>query len=363
MDVDALARSTSRFSEAALDPTLWPDLLQDIAGSVGAFGAVLLQSGVPSEDMPWSPSLLRQREAYYGEGWNRRDLRALRSVSAFRRGLVVVADEDLVSRDEIATEPFYNSHIAAHGTEAFAAVGFRLSSAEMCGLVIQRTPSQGAFSAREKELLARLSPQLTATAELARLLGEASVRTSMATLDRLSRPAVALGRRGTVIAHNAAAAALFDRDFGVRAGGLAVRDPRAAAEIREACDRAQLSPASSPPRTVVVRREGRLPLLLKLLPLDGPAGGFVFGAGSLITILDPHAAPSLDPALLGRLFGTTAAQTRLCLRLADGLSLKSAAEADGISAETARSQLKEVFAKTGVRRQADLVALLSRLGR
>ncbi len=361
MDVDALARSTSRFSEAALDPTLWPDLLQDIAGSVGACGAVLLQSGIPSEDMPWSPSLSRQREIYYGEGWNRRDLRAMRSVSAFRRGLVVVADEDLVSREEMDREPFYNSYLASQGTEAFAAVGFRLSSAEMCGLVIQRTPSQGAFSAREKELLAHLAPRLTATAELARLLAEAAVRSSMTTLDRLSRPAVALGRRGTVIAHNAAAEALFDRDFDVRAGTLAVRDPLAAAEIRDACEPARPSPP--PPRTIVVRREGRLPLLLNLLPLDGPAGGFVFGAGSMITILDPHAAPSLDPALLQRLFGTTAAETRLCLRLSEGLSLRSAAEAGGVSTETARSQLKEVFAKTGVRRQADLVALLSRLGR
>jgi DNA-binding CsgD family transcriptional regulator len=56
--------------------------------------------------------------------------------------------------------------------------------------------------------------------------------------------------------------------------------------------------------------------------------------------------------------GITRAEARLASMLADGISLEEAAEALLVSIQTVRSQLKSVFAKTGVTRQAELVALL-----
>lgn len=363
MDIDALTRSASRLGETALDQGLWPDLLQEMAEGVGAFGAVLLQSGTPTVDVPWSPSLDRMREVYYGEGWNSRDLRAVRSVAAVRRGLVVLADEDLVSRDEVARDPYYTRFLASQRLTAFAAVAFRSSSSKVCGLVMQRTTSQGAFTEREKRALALLEPRLTTTAELTRMLGEASIRTSLSVLDRLSRPALALGRTGAVIDVNAAAAALFDDDFKVRAGALFVRDERAAAEVQSACAQARtafVTPARTP-EPIVVRREGRLPLILRSLPLEGAAGSFFHGARLLVTVTDPGARSLPSPGLLRRIFGLTGSEARLSIHLVAGLSLKQAADASGITTETARSQLKSVFSKTEARRQAELVILLGRL--
>jgi DNA-binding CsgD family transcriptional regulator len=57
-------------------------------------------------------------------------------------------------------------------------------------------------------------------------------------------------------------------------------------------------------------------------------------------------------------FGLTKAEARLALRLAEGASLTSAAEAFDVKLTTIRSQLQQVFAKTGTSRQAELVALL-----
>ena len=58
------------------------------------------------------------------------------------------------------------------------------------------------------------------------------------------------------------------------------------------------------------------------------------------------------------LFGLTAAEARLAEGLASGLDLKECASRGAVSKETVRAQLKSVFAKAGVRRQADLVRLL-----
>ncbi|WP_293339607.1 alpha/beta fold hydrolase [Parvibaculum sp.] len=60
-------------------------------------------------------------------------------------------------------------------------------------------------------------------------------------------------------------------------------------------------------------------------------------------------------------FGLTPAEARLAARLRFGLSLKEAAEELGISVNTARNQLKSVFDKLGVNRQADLVRHLAEL--
>src|SRR5690606_33122681 len=59
--------------------------------------------------------------------------------------------------------------------------------------------------------------------------------------------------------------------------------------------------------------------------------------------------------------GLTPAEARLAARLRFGLSLKEAAEELGISVNTARNQLKSVFEKLGVNRQADLVRHLAEL--
>lgn len=56
----------------------------------------------------------------------------------------------------------------------------------------------------------------------------------------------------------------------------------------------------------------------------------------------------------------TATEIRLVFHLAYGGTIAGYAELFGVSVGTARSQLKSIFAKTGVNRQAALVALIPR---
>jgi DNA-binding CsgD family transcriptional regulator len=59
-------------------------------------------------------------------------------------------------------------------------------------------------------------------------------------------------------------------------------------------------------------------------------------------------------------YGLTPSEIRLTLRLAAGLTLREVAGALGISYQTARTKLKFVFRKTGVRRQTQLILLVAR---
>ena len=57
-------------------------------------------------------------------------------------------------------------------------------------------------------------------------------------------------------------------------------------------------------------------------------------------------------------FGLTPSEARLAFHLVTGETLRSAAAELHISYETARTQLKNIFSKTGTCRQAELVAVI-----
>jgi len=61
------------------------------------------------------------------------------------------------------------------------------------------------------------------------------------------------------------------------------------------------------------------------------------------------------------LFGLTGTEARLAAHLADGGSVAGYAELFDVSVGTVRSQLKSIFAKTGVNRQSALAAMIPRL--
>jgi DNA-binding CsgD family transcriptional regulator len=59
-------------------------------------------------------------------------------------------------------------------------------------------------------------------------------------------------------------------------------------------------------------------------------------------------------------WGLTPTEVRLTLHLAEGGAVKGYAELFGVAESTVRTQLKAVFAKTGVNRQAALTVLVGR---
>lgn len=72
----------------------------------------------------------------------------------------------------------------------------------------------------------------------------------------------------------------------------------------------------------------------------------------------PRQNSSGRPARLARLFDLPQREAELAIALSDGLSIAEAAEAMGLTLETARNYSKRLYAKLGVRGQAELVRLV-----
>lgn len=79
---------------------------------------------------------------------------------------------------------------------------------------------------------------------------------------------------------------------------------------------------------------------------------------AIIFIAAASVRQTINAAPLQALFDLTPAEARLAALLVSGLDLNQAAEKSFISRNTAKVQLKSIFSKTGVRRQAELVKLI-----
>lgn len=78
----------------------------------------------------------------------------------------------------------------------------------------------------------------------------------------------------------------------------------------------------------------------------------------ILYICDPSAYKSTRESLVSKLFGLTISEASLAILLADGLTLAESAERLNINENSARTVSKKIFAKTGTKRQAELVRLI-----
>jgi len=100
---------------------------------------------------------------------------------------------------------------------------------------------------------------------------------------------------------------------------------------------------------------GRPPLIAQIIPIN-PAR--VPGSSRVVAVLyiwNPVGRSDRVGNVLARLYGFTQAEAHLVQMLCRGIELSHAAEQLGISRNTARNRLQSVFAKTGTRRQNELM--------
>ena len=361
VNLERLQEVSARLGDAAIDPTIWPEIMEQISAAAGATGAALLQSDLRTPDIPRTAGVDDYFRSYFANGWHTRDIRADRGVPLLLQGEKVIIDQDILTPEEMRCADLYAESSIPFGLQWFAAIGF-WSGPVLWGLTIQRTQRQGPFNHRDKRIFARLSQRLTEAATLSHAVGKAVLTGMTNGFGLLDEPALALDRSGCVLDINAAAERVFDHEVCVRNRRLCVRDKRASAALDAFIDQLRTTPdtAPLPCPTIAVRRWGKRPLIVRVLPVDGAARTPFLGARVLLLLSDLDVERPPDSAVIAEAFGLSPAETRLASLIAQGLSPRRAAEELGIAHETARDRLKAVFAKTGTHRQSELVALLAR---
>lgn len=117
-----------------------------------------------------------------------------------------------------------------------------------------------------------------------------------------------------------------------------------------------------PELSAISRGIDRRPLLLVAMPLrpDGSRDLSIRTMWGVVFIIDPDRTDSPTVDSLRRAFNLTYREAHVAIAVAQGNGLQAAADAVGVALTTARSQLQQVFAKTGTKQQAELAALVNR---
>jgi DNA-binding CsgD family transcriptional regulator len=276
-----------------------------------------------------------------------------------RRG--VATDLDFISGERMKGHPYYQEFLAPHKLQWFA--GVRVAAGEdLWCLSLQRSASQGPFSPQEMELLAELSPRLSGSAALSRALGFAAASASLEAFELSDTAMVLLNGAGEAFRLNYHAEKLLDSDIRIIKKRLVSRKPDATNKldqaIRELIWKNDGSAIMPPVRLPRATPQSVLAYPLKVSSISA----HVFSESqALLVLVDPEKRYRPPEAALRAAFDLTAAEGRLASRVASGEPLETASDTLKIAKQTARNQLRSIFAKTGVSRQAELVALAANL--
>lgn len=352
--------------DAALDQSLWAELVPEIGRTFQSPSCTVHLIHPRSTGVTFlgcTENISKNMDSYTAHHHSI-DLWA---AGAQRAGLgTIVTGEELISdRDFIRTE-FFNDWCRAADQRYF--VGAVLNLGNDRGAVgIHRPPDGDEYTTEDKRRVSAFIPHLKRALLIRQQLGDA-VLERQASLDALQRTATAtlvVTKEGRILYANARAESLLRQGDAIRgiAGRLVTVDRVSSGKLAMAIGRAAEGAAgeSAPVSpTLVIAREDRLPLTLMVAPMRPARDGLGGTAPAVMVFVRDPELPTPSVEALRGLFGLTAAEASIAAGLANGLSIEAIAASHRISLNTARTHLKRALAKTGTRRQAELVALLLR---
>jgi DNA-binding CsgD family transcriptional regulator len=368
MDTESFSALVDRFYAAALEPDRWPEAA---ARTAGFFASESTTIQVRQGD--FSNIVLRASTPNYDETSHRAYAGYFHKLDPFANGWRAIgnsgiyAGHELVDPEAFRRSEIYNDYCSRLGIFHTLGAGVDLGSGTSLIVGIHRPIERDDFAASDRHLLEVLLPHLSRAAQVHNVLGTADLRRHLGDwmLKTLSVSAIAVDRQCRVVFANDAAQELLQASEGLRIkqGRLTTYDPRQAEALWQAvCRPAVIAGAGAmPPGDVLlVRRAKGQPLSVLVAPLqrDNCAYSSV-DAWAIIFAHNPASQRFPATEALAKLYRLSPAQARLLEALLQGERIGEYANRLGISTNTANTQLKQIFAKTGTNRQSDLMRQIS----
>ena len=347
--------------DASLDARRWSGVIESLSPIFGCVGGALLQRSRESAEMDFiefgglEDGTRRAYQQYY----------AARSVwmpSAFRgSGELVIGHELAPDKRGFERSEFYNDWLRPQGV--YDAIGgvIRRSASSLTVLTVLRTERAGLVTPADERLFLRLLPHLRRAIDIHRRLYGARLQRdgALRALDALEIGVLLADAGARVTFANRAAEAILRRADGLMLARGRLRAARAEDSekltrlIKDAAGTALGVGDDAGGILALPTRAGR-PVSVLVSPC--PRLGLLEPA-VLVFLGTPRTSAEIDHRQSARYYGLTPAQARLLRALIEGDRISDYAESAGITLNTARTHLKQIFAKTGTKRQTDLVRL------
>ena len=339
--------------EAAIMVNRWPAVLDTIARKHGARGGALFARR--NADVQWvaSDSIRLDYEAFLELGWHTRNARVDRGRSMNHPGFIT--DTDMFTEAEMAGIPIYRDYFVPRGLGA--GVGAFMPGVQDDELVLTLEGFANHTDARASlPSLDCLRPHLARAGMLAARLQLERARVAVETLALVGTPAAMLGAGRRILAANDMFIARMPGIGQDTPTGLRLADPCADATMGKVL--ADLGKTGARGASLPVLSQPHERCVLHILPIKGEARDLMLGATAALVLATPKEGLAPELGLIRSLLDLTPAEAKLAQALAGTGELAAAAMRLKISPTTARTQLKSVFAKTGLKRQSQLLLLL-----
>ena len=265
------------------------------------------------------------------------------------------------------TNRYYLDFAKPQGIVDTLAVGLARDARALGSIAFGRHESAGPIGEPEIEAARLLVPHLQRAATINRLLDVAALAraTFAAVLDTLTVPIV-LASASLRIAHaNPAARRLLDRGdlIHARGGVLGSVTTGASSALAAAISHADHDESAIGRRGlgIPVRRPDGSSAALHVLPLRRGRAALDTGAVAAVFVAQVDTPLVAPTEVVAALFDLTPAEARVFGRIAACSTVEETADALGVERSTVKTHLLRLYAKIGVRRQAELVQVAASL--
>jgi DNA-binding CsgD family transcriptional regulator/PAS domain-containing protein len=364
MDFGQFSTLLAAVYDASLNPSGW-QWVSDLAARAFESPSCLLQfqnrtNGI-GQVLGHTSNFTPEKMAAYTGYYYAHDLWATRAMEG-RVGKAVLGAE-LVPEPEIFGTELYNDWLRPTGIFDLVGGSVALETGDVGLVGIHRTADAPRFDQADRHWMEHFLKHFGRALDLQNRLGHTEHRLNVAleALELLDVGVVVVNARALVIYANGAAEQLLGRSQGIVLDHkvLSAVDSAQDANLKRMIQGASLGAVGksiSAGGLIAVPRADAAPLTLLVCPLSP---NFIrFGSNEPVAMIflgDSEANRRLPQAVLTKLYGFSATEGHLACALLAGQTIQGYAARAGVTANTARSQLKSMFAKTGHSRQAALI--------
>ncbi|CDO37579.1 helix-turn-helix transcriptional regulator [Novosphingobium sp. KN65.2] len=342
------------FAQAPFSDAGWDTALRALADATGSARAQLVAFGKDHVSFNWVTDV---DEGYAEEFLRIEGYRADVNyrVAAIAKPFEVTWERHYDAVRKVSTNDVYLDHVRKYDAEQGAQVILVDRPGAFFGVAALHARSDGATNEAQRKVLGEAAPHVLRAIQLQKAVEHRGVELLRGSLEAIRHAAILLDGTGKVCAMTQAAEKMLGwQTFQVRAGALrAVR-----ADIdRELQRRLSAALADSPPQSELWISTAQGRILVEVCTLPRQDWNFGFSPRVVVSFRSPLPASDNQVERLCAAFGLTGAEGQIVALLAQGQSRQEAAHRRGVSVQTVATQLRTIFQKCGVNREAELVSM------
>jgi len=343
-----------RIYEAAVMPHAWPDVLDRLGRRFHAKGGLLFANSPDGTRWLGGGEARQGMEDFLRQGWMDHNKRPAMLLERAHPGFL--SETDLQSEEELNAQPMFKEFLLPRGYVAAAGTFVPGLDSDRMILSVEGFPAHAA--AREAiPPLDALRPHLARAAQLASQFRLERMKGHVDALAAIGAAAGVLNSRGAVQVTNARFQAELGSTVWDRPARIYLADRRADAQLEQSIALMQRGVREG--RSIAVKNHDGSSRVMHLLPIHREANDLFVSSSALVILTNPAQKVPVRTDVLQNLFDLTPAEARLAARLCAGeADVVQIAKEFGVSVPTLRTQVRSVYAKTGVHRQLDLSRLL-----